>query len=49
MNEPSVKAAFQEWWLDSYKRPPSQLGAETHVAFAMHILKLTEVMKEGDS
>jgi hypothetical protein len=46
MNETSVKAAFQEWWLDSYKRPPSQLGAETHVAFAMHILKLMELTKE---
>lgn len=45
MNESSIKAAFQEWWQESYKRPPAALGTETHVAFAMHILSLCEKNK----
>ena len=46
MNEASVTAAFQDWWTESYKRPPAALGTQTHVAFAMHILKLMELTQE---
>lgn len=46
MNETSVTAAFQDWWTQSYKRPPAQLGIATHVGFAMHILKFVEMAKD---
>jgi hypothetical protein len=40
MNETSVAVAFQEWWTESYKRPPGSHAVMTHVGFAMHILEM---------
>lgn len=42
MNEPSVTAAFEQWWRDSYGLPPGKHAVMTHVAFAMYILQLLE-------
>ena len=46
MNEESVKAAFEEWWRDSYGRPPGTHAVMTHTAFAIHLLKLLELCPE---
>ena len=47
MNEPAIKAAFEEWWRDSYGVPPGTHAVMTHVAFAVYILQLMELMQDG--
>ena len=37
-----IEAAFHDWWLDSYKRPPTAQALMTHVAFARHMLERLE-------
>lgn len=46
MNEAAIKAAFEEWWRDSYGVPPGTHAVMTHVAFAAHILQLMELMQD---
>lgn len=48
MNEESIKAAFEEWWRDSYGRPPGTHAVMTHVAFAEHMLELMELMEPAN-
>ena len=40
-----IEAAFHDWWLDSYKRPPTAQATMTHVAFAKHVLQLIELLE----
>jgi hypothetical protein len=47
MNEPAIKAAFDEWWRDSYGVPPGTHAVMTHVAFAEYILKLVELQQDA--
>lgn len=49
MNKEQIEAELAKWWAESYGRPPGVHVVMTHVPFAMHILKLTELMREGDS
>ena len=42
MDTPLIEAAFHDWWLDSYKRPPTAQALMTHVAFAAHMLERLE-------
>ena len=42
MNEETLKAAFKDWWIESYGRPPGVHAELTHVAFTWHIIKLLE-------
>jgi len=46
MNEATIKAAFEEWWRDSYGVPPGTHAVMTHTAFAAHILNLMELMQD---
>lgn len=46
MNETTIRAAFEEWWRDSYGRPPGTHAVMTHTAFATHLLKLLELMTD---
>jgi hypothetical protein len=45
MNETSINIAFEDWWIDSYGRPPATHARMTHVAFAQHLLELLELIK----
>lgn len=45
MNETSIKAAFEEWWLESYGTPVGNHAVMTHTAFASHILSLVELLQ----
>ena len=45
MNEPTIRAAFDEWWRESYGVPPGTHAVMTHTAFAAHILQLLELMQ----
>ena len=45
MNEATIKAAFEEWWRDSYGVPPGTHAVMTHTAFAAHLLALMELMQ----
>jgi len=46
MNETSIRAAFDEWWRDSYGMPPGTHAVMTHVAFAAHLMALLELMQD---
>jgi hypothetical protein len=46
MNETTIRAAFEDWWRDSYSRPPGPHVVMTHVAFAAHLLTLLELMND---
>jgi hypothetical protein len=47
MTEEQLQAAFKEWWADSFPMAnPSAKTVETHVAFALYVLELDEVMSE---
>ena len=48
MNSESIKAAFDEWWRDSYGLPPRTHAIMTHTAFAEHILKLLELTSDAE-
>jgi len=43
-----IELAFHDWWLDSYKRPPTAQALMTHVAFARHVLALVERLETTD-
>ena len=45
MNEATIKAAFEEWWRDSYGVPPGNNAVMPHTAFAAHLLALMELMQ----
>lgn len=45
MNDTAIKAAFDEWWLESYGKPAGIHAVMTHTAFARHILLLVELMQ----
>jgi len=47
MDEATIKVAFEEWWRDSYGVPPGTHAVMTHVAFAVHILTLMELMQSN--
>jgi hypothetical protein len=47
MNEESVKAAFAEWWQESYGRPPAPHALMTHAAFGCYLLQLVELLQEA--
>jgi hypothetical protein len=49
MNETSIAAAFEDWWIDSYGMPPGPHARMTHVAFAAHLLELVELMQPSQS
>jgi hypothetical protein len=49
MNEISIRAAFEEWWRDSYGIPPGPHAVMTHVAFTAHLLTLLELMSDDPS
>lgn len=46
MNTESLRAAFLDWWQDSYATPPGVHAIMTHTAFAEHILELMELMAD---
>jgi len=46
MNEATIRAAFEEWWRDSYGKPPGVHAVMTHVAFAAYLLTLLELMQD---
>jgi hypothetical protein len=46
MNETTIKAAFSDWWRDSYGVPPGPHAVMTHVAFAAYLLTLLELMND---
>jgi hypothetical protein len=48
MNETSIRAAFEDWWRDSYGRPPGTHAVMTHVGFAEHMLRLVELLEVVD-
>lgn len=45
MNEESLRAAFRDWWVESYGRPPGTHAEMTHVGFGLHLLQLLELMQ----
>ena len=45
MDTPSIEAAFRDWWIDSYNRPPNPQAVMTHVAFTEHMLQLMELLE----
>lgn len=49
MNEASIAAAFEDWWIDSYGMPPGPHARITHVAFAAHLLELVELMQPSQN
>ena len=48
MNPSAIEAAFRDWWIDSYNRPPNPQAVMTHVAFAEHMLQLVELLEVVD-
>lgn len=48
MNTESLRAAFLDWWQDSYATPPGVHAIMTHTAFAEHILELLEYMADAE-
>ena len=48
MNAISIEAAFRDWWIDSYNRPPNPQAVMTHVAFTEHMLQLVELLEVVD-
>lgn len=49
MDTPLIEAAFRDWWIDSYNRPPNPQALMTHVAFAEHVLERLERLKAAQS
>lgn len=47
MNKTSIKAAFSDWWEDTYPHlsDPSPDLIETHVEFTAHVLDLLELIQ----
>jgi hypothetical protein len=48
MDTAQIEAAFRDWWIDSYNRPPNPQAVMTHVAFAEHVLALMELLEVAD-
>jgi hypothetical protein len=46
MNESSIRAAFEDWWRDSYGMPPGTHAVMTHTAFAAYLLTLLELTSD---
>jgi hypothetical protein len=47
MDKPGlIEVAFHDWWLGSYKRPPTAQATMTHVAFAKHMLTMLELTQD---
>ncbi len=46
MNETAIRAAFEEWWRDSYGVPPGPHAVMTHVAFTAYLLQLLEQLND---
>ena len=46
MNETSIRAAFEQWWRDSYGMPPGVHAVMTHTAFAAYLLELLELAND---
>ena len=49
MDTPLIETAFHDWWIDSYKRPPTAQAVMTHVAFTAHMLELIELLEVIDA
>lgn len=47
MNRESIQAAFEEFWEDSYGRPPMTHATMTHVAFGEYLMRLVELYEES--
>ena len=45
MDTAQIEAAFRDWWIDSYNRPPNAQAVMTHVAFTEHMLRLVELFE----
>ena len=48
MDDLIIQAAFRDWWIDSYNRPPNPQAVMTHVAFAQHVLAQAELLETTD-
>ena len=48
MDTAQIEAAFRDWWIDSYNRPPNRQALMTHVAFAQHVLAQVERLETTD-
>lgn len=48
MDTAQIEAAFRDWWIDSYKRPPTAQALMTHVAFAAYMFSLMELLEVVD-
>lgn len=48
MDTESLRAAFLDWWQDSYATPPGVHAIMTHTGFAEHILHLMEYTLDSD-
>ena len=48
MDTAQIEAAFRDWWIDSYNRPPNAQAVMTHVAFTEHMLRLMELFEVVD-
>jgi hypothetical protein len=46
MNTESLRAAFLNWWSESYATTPGVHAIMTHTAFAEHVLALMELCEE---
>ena len=49
MDTPLIEAAFRDWWLDSYNRPPNAQAVMTHVAFAAYMFSLMDLLEASDA
>ena len=45
MDTAVIETAFRDWWIESYKRPPTAQALMTHVAFTAHMLELIELLE----
>jgi hypothetical protein len=48
MDTAQIAAAFHDWWIGSYNRPPNPQAVMTYVAFAQHVLALAELIETTD-
>lgn len=50
MTDTQIELALQEWWADSFPRAPiNKQNAVNMVAFASHVLALTELYREYEA
>ena len=48
MDTAVIETAFRDWWIESYKRPPTAQALMTHVAFTAYMLELIELIEAVD-